>query len=391
MRLLYASSRGFNPTLTDKELKEGGRLGLDSHADVSCIGKHGRILERFSGQTCSVKPFNDSYQPMRNIETVNAAFSYDTMSGQTFILQVNQALNFTKSMEHSLLCPNQSRVHGVIIEDTPPFLDKKGTSSFSVEFPKDKITLPLEMDGAISYLPVRYPTDEELNECTYLELTDGSSEWDPHSLDGLFHASSLSAFQTTFESYSHPLDDLIMFTSLYEQIQEQVNVSAIYHKRVNEYTPERIAELWKIPINHAKLTLQSTTQSAISLNEGILSRRFKPQVHHTRYRQLGGYLGMFASDTFRSHVKSIRGNQYTQLFCNRGNFCKSYPMKNKSHAGHALSRFIHDIGVPNEILTDVQRNFIWDNGELRVGKRKYVCKPPSHIHPGKIMPKGLVV
>ena len=61
---------------------------------------------------------------------------------------------------------------------------------------------------------------------------------------------------------------------------------------------------------------------------------------------------MFASDTFKASVKSTRGNLYCQHFCNRGNFNISYPIKEKSYAHHALDRFIHEVGVPIEMLTD---------------------------------------
>ena len=43
--------------LTKHELSHGCKLGLDSHADVSCVGKHARILEVIEGQTSVVRPF----------------------------------------------------------------------------------------------------------------------------------------------------------------------------------------------------------------------------------------------------------------------------------------------------------------------------------------------
>ena len=61
---------------------------------------------------------------------------------------------------------------------------------------------------------------------------------------------------------------------------------------------------------------------------------------------------MFASDTFKANVKFLRGNKYIQYFCNRGNYAASYPIKLKSNAHHALDRFIHEVGVPVEILVD---------------------------------------
>jgi len=45
-------------SLSTEERYTGCKLGLDSHADVSCIGKHARVLEFLDGQSYTVKPFN---------------------------------------------------------------------------------------------------------------------------------------------------------------------------------------------------------------------------------------------------------------------------------------------------------------------------------------------
>ena len=70
------------------------------------------------------------------------------------------------------------------------------------------------------------------------------------------------------------------------------------------------------------------------------------------FERLNGYLADFASDTFFSNVTSLRGNTCVQLFANRGNYVRPYPMKSKSQAGDALHRFITEVGLPNSILTD---------------------------------------
>lgn len=156
------SKKKHSAPLTEDELKEGSHLGLDSHADVHCVGRHARIVEVFEGRTCNVQPFNaDSYQPMQNIMSANAAFAYDTTEGQTYILNVNQALDFHDSMEHNLLCTNQARSHGVVIDDCPTFLDHSNRSTHSVYFPDKDVRLPLLMKGPISFLPVRYPSEEK--------------------------------------------------------------------------------------------------------------------------------------------------------------------------------------------------------------------------------------
>ena len=71
------SSFSIKAVLTDDELSQGCRLGMDSHADMSCLGKHARILEILENQSCSVYPFNDSYAPMTDINVVNGAFALD--------------------------------------------------------------------------------------------------------------------------------------------------------------------------------------------------------------------------------------------------------------------------------------------------------------------------
>ena len=84
------------------------------------------------------------------------------------------------------------------------------------------------------------------------------------------------------------------------------------------------------------------------------------------YNQLGGYLGAFASDTAKANIMSTRGSKYTQIFTNMGNYVKSYHLKLKSEAHNALDRFIHEVGVPNQILTDNAK-------ELPEGDWKKIC------------------
>ena len=76
---------------------------MDSHADMSCLGKHARILEILKNQSCSVYPFNDSYESMTNVNVVNGAFALDLTDGSTIILKINQALDFSSTMTNSIL------------------------------------------------------------------------------------------------------------------------------------------------------------------------------------------------------------------------------------------------------------------------------------------------
>ena len=131
--------------LSESELLEGCRLGIDSHADVTCVGRHARILSVVDGLVSTVHPFNDSYEPMRQIKTVNAAFATQTSEGETVILILNNSLDFTHNMEHSLLCTNQARSNGVVVDDVPFELDHKGSSSYSIFFPEMGVSIPLKL------------------------------------------------------------------------------------------------------------------------------------------------------------------------------------------------------------------------------------------------------
>lgn len=330
-----------NASLNEDELRHGCRLGLDSHADVSCVGKHARISEIFHGKLCQVQPFNDSYQPMKNIQTVNANFAYDTPDGNTYILEVNQALDFTSTMEHSLLCTNQSRIHGVVVDDVPKSLDPYNRSTHSIYFPDKEIRCPLLMHGPVSFLPVRYPTDEEMDFCPRLELTS-VEDWNPQCFDDLEGRNVSSVTK-------HKLHSPDLSTMLQRNVHI---VNAIKHKSSRDVTPVMLSNLWNISLEAADRTLKSTTQDYVRTMTGKMSRRYKTRAHQRQYKQLGGYMSAFCSDTFFSSVTSTRGNNCIQMFANRGNYQVAYPLSSKSKAHEALDRFLHDVGIPSELLTD---------------------------------------
>ena len=135
-------------------------------------------------------------------------------------------------------------------------------------------------------------------------------------------------------------------------LSRRVYVDAIHHVAGQELNPIDLARLWGISLASAKQTLSSTSQNYIRKLSGKISRRFKTNAHQRQYKHLGGYLSKFCSDTFKSNVESTRGNKYIQLFSNRGNYATCYPIKTKAHAHHALDRFLHDVGIPTEMLTD---------------------------------------
>ena len=83
-----------------------------------------------------------------------------------------------------MLCPNQMRVHGLRVEDTPCQFDKK--SRHEMFIPHHETTMPLQMSGCISYIATPKPTQEEMVEFrlldsnSWVELTS-DVPWEPYS------------------------------------------------------------------------------------------------------------------------------------------------------------------------------------------------------------------
>jgi hypothetical protein len=159
-----------------------GRLDLDSHADTCVLGKQFHIFE-YTGEECNVSPYSKEYDPV-TVKIGHGKCAYDMPDGTTCILTIHHGLCMP-NQEPSLLCPNQLRWHGVTVDDCPRHLTGVSTSTHSIIIPittDASVDLPLELEGVISFLSIRYPTNRELRECEELELTSDSN-WDPYSPD----------------------------------------------------------------------------------------------------------------------------------------------------------------------------------------------------------------
>jgi hypothetical protein len=84
------------------------------------------------------------------------------------------------TIEHTLICPNQLRHNGVVVDDVPRHLSHDGKSTHSLYFPDEQVRLPLRLKGVISYLETRLPTQDEINNCRWLTATN-DTVWDPYS------------------------------------------------------------------------------------------------------------------------------------------------------------------------------------------------------------------
>ena len=337
-------------------------LGLDSHADISCAGRDAHILAQIEGRTCSVHPFNESYQAMTGVNIVNVAYKYENCDGEQYVLEVNQSLNFTDTMTHSILCTNQVRHQGVIVNDVPKVCDPNSTQDIRVD--KENIVMPLEMNGPIPYIPISKPSWNDLENLPRIILTSDEVDWDPQYIFNGENNIRYPYLEDDSE-ITHCVQGLGIINEVINQHERRI--SALSYRHSGKLTADKLSRLWGIGVKAADRTLKATTQLSTRHLNGKIHRRVRTRMHQRRYKQLWGHLSRFSSDTFKSKVKSLRGSQYFQLFCNSGAFTKVYPLNGRSDAHLALNKFLHEIGIPSELHTD-------GAGELVHGEWDKLCQ-----------------
>ena len=163
------------------------RCECDSHADTVVAGSNMKFLDVLDNNTptVDVEPFAATYDKMKNIPIGTCATAYDCPdTGKTFLLLFGQALYFGNKVNTTLLCPNQMRAAGNVVEDTPCQYDDKSSHSITFIDQDDdelRLNIPMNLDGVISNFITRLPTDEEIKDETlsYFWATS-EEEWNPY-------------------------------------------------------------------------------------------------------------------------------------------------------------------------------------------------------------------
>ena len=91
---------------------------MDSHADTCAAGANMILLDGTVTKNAEVSPFLDKYESMSDIPIGTCVTAYDSPEdGSTNIIVFNETLYFRDQLSHSLLCPNQIRKAGNVVED----------------------------------------------------------------------------------------------------------------------------------------------------------------------------------------------------------------------------------------------------------------------------------
>ena len=369
------SSSFRHPYLSPSELHKGCRLGIDSYADTSCAGAHAWVIEFVEGTKVSAQGFASSQGPIEDLTVAHVAYAYDTPTGETIILEVNNSLYLGHLMDGSLLNPIQCMEHGIQIDTRPRKFYPQDDGVQSVRIPSLECVIPVDYHGPLPYLPIRRPTADEMERCRHFAITS-REHWDPYALGQL----SMHAVDTSFEKEADdlkyllgcycPTSEFFMHFHMSSMICAQHTLIpdanhnyrtsyAIRTKhRANSTTPEELAKLWGVGLKTCARTLEATTHDIVRTT-GALTRRFRTDRAQMRYKQLGTHFGHFSVDTLKSNVKSIRGYVCGNVYTNRCGFKKFYPMSNFGglESRSTLMHFIQGVGIPSSLHSDNHGNF----------------------------------
>lgn len=254
--------------LTSDEMSFGTKFGIDSHADTSCVNKHAYIETVVDGITVDAIPFDSQLGKMSNLPIVHAIYAYDdTATSRTTLLRINNAI-FIKDMDNALLCPNQACEYGTIIDDIPPHLDHTGSGTFSIT--SDSHEFHLKQNGPTAYIPVRRPTDEELEHCPIIDITE-ENNWEPYK-DCKINVVNTEQRGTIFAE--EHIDDYLI--EGYNRRIRSMQVS----KPKDRLTPEYLAQIWNCGIETAKKSIEATTCRYYRQSKNGMQRRFQTIPQH---------------------------------------------------------------------------------------------------------------
>lgn len=201
------------------------------------------------------------------------------------------------SIEHTLIYPNQAQTDGVVVDDIPRHLSHDNTSTHSIYFSEEDVCLPLCLRGIISYLPTRYPTNDEINKCKWLIVTK-DTPWNPYNDSFTEQESSYLNFHN-FPIHRN-IDEREIMTFHSELFCNVCSISTT-PPQLN-VSDQHIAKIFQCSPKTAAHTNQITTQKGLHSMTDHLTCWYRTKQAALCYAQLGGRNGHFYSNTLISSI-----------------------------------------------------------------------------------------
>lgn len=347
---------------------------LDTRADTIVAGANCRPLA-WTGMKCSVSGFSSEMEAIEDIPVARVATAYTDATGKTWILILNEVLFFGSKLDHSLINPNQIRHYNIMVCDDPrdPFRD--------LGIDHRKAFIPFETEGACVFFETRVPSDEELETCDYIELTNDEVPWDPEHVElgnGVpddknrryvrqVRTERLARVYTPesdliLGSISEGLVEKVSTERMISQVRISTAEAVTSRTRHSEINPERVQQVFHVGPDKAKHILRVTTQAGIRTAVHPIQRRYRVDhldLHRRRLR------GRWQMDWMTARFKSLNQSKGAYVITN-GHFTETYPKEteNQINSTAALREFIDDVGVPEKLKTDRAGSFIGRNSDF---------------------------
>ena len=147
-------------------------------------------------------------------------------SMNTYILVVKKSLHLPL-MEHNLIPSFIMREAGLMVNDVPKIHTKRDVLSVEThcivankEDNEIELRIPMQFDGIFSYFPTRKLTEEEIDNCEYIEtlqLCPDGDDWDPYD----------ESFAKREDSHTDYRGDLIDCPAKQRRLIEDADVGGI--------------------------------------------------------------------------------------------------------------------------------------------------------------------
>ena len=361
---------------------------IDGGTNISLMGRAFRITT-WSNRYADMCGFADEL--VKSNVRIGSGVSLYEYNGVKLLIGLHEA-PYLENNGGSLLSTGQAREHGVWIDDV---LQRHGGHQKLVATDESgsMVCIPFEATNGLFQIPLRYPTDDEVENLPIVWLTSNEVPWDPTVLDHT--GESILPLYNGFDEIANDLTvDCGFLSSESTDLMELVNedrrqrllacqvtattgglmIGAFWLGRMfyrlaqgrrfaKMKTPD--FEIYRpllgwIPLASVKKTFEATTQLAQELPMRYPLRRHVearfPQLNRRRLTET------YSTDTLFSSDKGIGGITCAQLFCgNNSHFTSVHGMKSESEGPQALEDFIRETGAP-----PILRN---DNAKMQTGDR----------------------
>ena len=422
---------------TNQAPKDDRNCELDSHADTVCAGREFVMFDK-PERYVNVYPFAEEYKPLEDIPIATAATVWTSEQGTRYLLLFHEALFFGDRLDKSLICTNQLRAHGLVVEDVPRQFDRRSTHSIRVP-DCDDLTIPLELNGIMSCFATYAPTPDEMENLPRVVMTS-SARWRPNSKSfadaeenlriiagtmtickgdpNCLAASAVprmiaaaTSYRTLMENNNldiHRHDNYGEDDDLYHRLIKTVHVASddmtgdglsghidndVYTtseevKRISAIksdkdrrstiTPELLSRRWCISLPKAAKTLAVTTQAGV---RNVLTPSERKVRKKAPWLKFPNVKGRWYCDLMFSKVPSIHGDNGATVYTNGQGYDVIYPWKTKGDHADTLMSLIQDVGIPQTLISDGGKELIYGRArdtctEYRINQRYTVPYSP---------------